>query len=384
MSFEQALRAFTLWLRAERGLSPHTQRAYVSDVAQLAAFVGPGVAPARVTPALVRAHLADLHRTRHAASLARKLHALRSFFRFLVREGVATLDPTAALPGPKLPPRLPRPLAVDDCEALATTAARPRAGPPAARGRGPSTARTRPSTARGRAPGEPPSRMLRDCALVELLYGAGLRVGELVALDVRDVDLRSGDVRVWGKGGKERVVPLPAAARAALRAWLDSRRREGVLAEPLFTSLRGGGRGSPAPRRLGERDVRRVLSAIAQRAGVADHVHPHRLRHSYATHLLDMGADLREIQELLGHASLSTTQKYTAVSVDRLLQVYDGAHPRARGPARAQAEGPRSAAGGPSPRARGPARAQAEGPRSAAGGPSPRARGPARARGVDR
>ena len=353
MTFDQALRAFALWLRAERGLSPHTRRAYVSDVTQLAAFVGQGVVPARVTPALVRAHLADLHRTRHAASLARKLHALRAFFRFLVREGVAALDPTAALPGPKLPPRLPRPLAVDDCEALATTAARSRA----TNETGARAVRTaRPLAVSG------PARVLRDHALVELLYGAGVRVGELVALDVRDVDLRSGDVRVWGKGGKERVVPLPAAARDALCAWLDSRRREGVRGEPLFTSLRRGGAKEAASRRLGARDVRRVLSAIAQRAGVADHVHPHRLRHSYATHLLDMGADLREIQELLGHASLSTTQKYTAVSVDRLLQVYDSAHPRARAAARAQAEGPRSAAGDTSPRARAAARARVSHP----------------------
>jgi len=312
MNFEQAIRAFSLWLRAERALSPHTQRAYVSDVAQFAAFVGEEVPLAQVTPALLRAHLAALHRTLSPASLARKLQALRSFFRFLVREGAVTRDPTAQLPGPKTPARLPRPLAVDDCEALARAAARPRARP-------------RQGTA-----GAASARTLRDCALVELLYGAGLRVGELVALDVRDVDVQSGDVRVWGKGGKERIVPLPAAARDAMAAWLAHRRREGVLGEPLFVSLRRGARLPERPHRLGERDVRRVLGSVAARAGVFDRVHPHRLRHSYATHLLEMGADLREIQELLGHASLSTTQKYTAVSVDRLMQVYDRAHPRAK------------------------------------------------------
>ena len=183
---------------------------------------------------------------------------------------------------------------------------------------------------RGRSAGShEPRKELRDRALVELLYGAGLRVGELVALDVRDVDLHRGDVRVLGKGGKERVVPLPAAAREALAAWLEARRGPGLLAEPLFTSLRP--RPRAAPRRLGARDVRRILDGRARGAGVADHVHPHRLRHSYATHLLDMGADLREIQELLGHASLSTTQKYTAVSAERLSEVYDRAHPRAHG-----------------------------------------------------
>jgi integrase/recombinase XerC len=152
-------------------------------------------------------------------------------------------------------------------------------------------------------------------------------VGELVALDVRDVDARRGEVRVMGKGRKERVVPLPAQARAALRDWLAARERPGILAEPLFTSLVRRGRGG---RRLGERDVRRVLAARARAARIAEPVHPHRLRHSYATHLLDMGADLRAIQELLGHASLSTTQKYTAVSAERLLEVYDRAHPRAK------------------------------------------------------
>jgi integrase/recombinase XerC len=196
---------------------------------------------------------------------------------------------------------LPRPLAVDDCQVLMA--------PPAAE--------------------EAPSRVeLRDAALAELLYGAGLRVGELVALDVRDVDLTRGEVRVMGKGGKERVVPVPAAARAALAAWLRPRRNAGVLGEPLFTALRA--RRGERPRRLDARDVRRRLARRALAAGLADRVHPHRLRHSYATHLLDMGADLRAIQELLGHASLSTTQKYTAVSAERLVAVYDRAHPRAR------------------------------------------------------
>ena len=165
-------------------------------------------------------------------------------------------------------------------------------------------------------------------AMFELLYGAGIRVGELVALDVRDFDEHRDEVRVWGKGGKERVVPVPGEAKRALRRWLDTRRHAGVRAEPLFPSLRvpkGG-----APRRLDPRDVRRRLHRRALEAGVLERVHPHRLRHSYATHLLDMGADLRAIQELLGHASLSTTQKYTAVSAERLVAVYDQAHPRAR------------------------------------------------------
>jgi integrase/recombinase XerC len=303
MSFTESVRAFDLHLRGERNVSPHNRRAYVSDVGQLADFVGQEVEPAAVTATHVRAFLAELHSRRHPATLGRKLSALRSFFRFLVREGACALDPTAGIPSPRTPKRLPRPLPVDDCETLIE------------QDRAPRTTRSQ----------------LRDRALVELLYGAGLRVGELAALDVRDLDLRRGDVRVTGKGGKERVVPLPSAAREALEAHLAARRAPGILAEPLFTVLRPR-RGGPL--RLGPRDIRRILKARGRRAGIVDRVHPHRLRHSYATHLLDMGADLREIQELLGHANLSATEKYTAVSADRLLEVYDRAHPRARKPRR--------------------------------------------------
>ena len=313
MTFEEAIRSFELHLRAERNLSPHTRRAYLSDVRQFAASATTALRPDTVRVDDVRAFLADRHRSQSATTLGRKLAALRSFFRFLVREGHREADPSVGIPAPRAARRLPNPLAVDDCHVLAEALAvesRPDAGIAAGE-------RTR--TDRG---------ALRDRALVELLYGTGIRVGELVALDVRDIDLHRGDVRVWGKGDKERVVPLPEATRNALRDYLDQRRRPGVLAEPLFTSLRS--RKGEMPRRLDPRDVRRILRTRAQRAGVVDRVHPHRLRHSYATHLLDMGADLRAIQELLGHASLSTTQKYTAVSAERLLEVYDRAHPRAR------------------------------------------------------
>ena len=180
-------------------------------------------------------------------------------------------------------------------------------------------------TRRRRCRGGEPER--RDRALVELLYGAGLRVSELSALDIADVDLARGDVRVFGKGGIERVVPLPLETRRALESYLAARAAGRAPGAPLFTALRPR-RGTP--RRLGVRDVRRVLRRRARAAGVAGRAHPHRLRHSYATHLLDMGADLREIQELLGHASLATTEKYTAVSMERLAEVYDRAHPRAR------------------------------------------------------
>jgi integrase/recombinase XerC len=301
MSFGDAIRSFDLYLRAERNLSVHTRRAYRSDVEQFCATLAEGAAPESVTGEQVRGFLADLHGRRHPATVGRKLAALRAFYRYLQREERCALDPTAGIPTPRTPKRLPTPLPVDDCETLMESLSD--AATPADR---------------------------RDRALLELLYGAGLRVGEAVGLDVRDVDLHRGDVRVLGKGRKERVVPLPAAARQALDVWIKARRGPGVLAEPLFVSLRRGG----APRRLSERDVRRVLRRRAQRAGIAGAVYPHRLRHSYATHLLDMGADLREIQELLGHASLATTEKYTAVSAERLVEVYDRAHPRARAGAR--------------------------------------------------
>jgi integrase/recombinase XerC len=299
VSWEEALAAFARFLRAERAFSAHTQRAYLSDVRQLAAALGGS--PARVRADDVRGFLAAQHRARSPATLGRRLAALRAFFKLLVRDGVRRADPTLGLPAPRAPRALPRPLAVDDCAALLE----PAAAPASARDLG----------------------ALRDQAMLELLYGAGVRVGELVALDVRDLDLVRGEVRVWGKGDKERVVPLPEAARGALRAYLDRRRTPGVLAEPLFPSLRTG-RGAK-PRRLDVRDVRRRLRRRALAAGLVGRVHPHRLRHSYATHLLDMGADLRAIQELLGHASLSTTQRYTAVSAERLVAVYDRAHPRA-------------------------------------------------------
>jgi integrase/recombinase XerC len=294
--FAREIQAFERHLAVERNFSPHTRRAYAADLRQLAAFLGPGADPARVEPADVRAFLADCHRRLSAATVGRKLAALRSFFGHLVRSGARGADPSLGLPAPRAPRRLPRPLAVDDCELLAE--------------------------------GAPAAASARDLALVEVLYGAGLRVAELCALDRDHVDLARSELRVLGKGSRERVVPLPAAAGAALARYLAEERGPAGRGAALFVSVRrvrGG-----APRRLGPRDVRRLLRRRAREVGIPDRVHPHRLRHSYATHLLDMGADLREIQELLGHRSLATTQRYTAVSAERLVDAYDRAHPRAR------------------------------------------------------
>ena len=307
MKWKQSMDEFERYLRVERAFSIHTRRAYLSDVAQLADFATTAIEPDQVDAELVRSWLAGLYGERSAATLGRRLAGVRAFFRFLQREGQVALDPTAGLPVPKTPKRAPRPLSVDDCFALADE---------------------KPASAPEKLSPRQILARLRDAAIVELLYGTGIRVGELVALDVRDVDLHRGDARVMGKGGKERIVPIPQQARTALATWLEVRRHPGVLAESLFIVLR---KNKPTEsRRLGARDVRRILEKRAKAGGLQDHVHPHRLRHSYATHLLDMGADLREIQELLGHASLSTTQKYTAVSVEHLRQVYDRAHPRAR------------------------------------------------------
>lgn len=313
MNWSQAVDGFGRHLGIERGLSPNTRRAYESDVRQLTVHTGSGVPPAKVDADHVRAWLASLHRRRSPATMGRKLASVRCFFRWLVREGVRADDPTAGLPMPKLEKRLPRPLSIDDCEQLITKDER---------------AVNQPVPEGGDRARRHAWMKLRDRALVELLYGTGIRVGELVELDVRDLELRAREVRVMGKGGKERVVPIPEQARLALSAWLDVRRHPGLMSEPLFISLRA--RREEKPRRLAAREARRILRERGLRADLGEHVHPHRLRHSYATHLLDMGADLREIQELLGHASLSTTQKYTAVSVEHLRDVYDRAHPRSR------------------------------------------------------
>jgi integrase/recombinase XerC len=312
MNWSKAIEGFGRYLGAERNLSPHTRRAYASDVRQLTVHTGSKVVPAKIDPDHIRAWLASLHRRRSPATMGRKLASVRCFFRWLIREGVVQNDPTAGLPMPKLEKRLPRPLSVDDCEQLITNDRRES---------------RQPAPAGGDRERRAAWMKLRDRALVELLYGTGIRIGELVALDVRDLELRAQEVRVIGKGNKERIVPIPEQARLALGAWLEIRRHPGVMSEPLFISLRPRREGGP--RRLAAREARRILGERAVRADLDQHVHPHRLRHSYATHLLDMGADLREIQELLGHTSLSTTQKYTAVSIEHLRDAYDQAHPRA-------------------------------------------------------
>lgn len=286
-----AVGAFLRYLAAERGASRHTVRSYRADLADCAAFLAArGLGSlADADARALRAYLADLHERGLArSSVARHLATLRSFYRFLLRRGHARANPAAQLASPRLPKRLPTYLPIDESEALL------------------------------RADFSASPTGARDRAVLELLYATGVRVAELAGLDVEDVDLREGAVQVLGKGGKERIVPLGRKAVEALRAYLAGRE---TTTGPLFRNARGG--------RLTVRSIHRIVRARARAAGLHRRVTPHTLRHTFATHLLDAGADLRLIQELLGHARLGTTQKYTHVSTDRLMKVYDAAHPRA-------------------------------------------------------
>jgi integrase/recombinase XerC len=295
---QSLLARFDRHLAIERNLSPHTRRAYLRDLEQFRRFLEttPG-APAgeeairRVDRLVLRRYLALLHRTHRKASIGRKLAALRTFFRFLIREGTLAANPGEMVGTPRRETYLPKTLSVDETFALIE------------------------GQLRDDLPG------LRDRAILELLYSSGLRIGELTALNVASLDLREGLVRVVGKGRKERIVPVGSKAREALRRYLEGRGNP-ADGDPLFLNRRGG--------RLTPRSIQRHLKVHLLQAGVLREATPHSLRHSFATHLLDGGADLRAIQELLGHASLSTTQKYTQVSVDQLMKVYDQAHPRSR------------------------------------------------------
>ncbi|HBH02333.1 MAG TPA: tyrosine recombinase XerC [Candidatus Rokubacteria bacterium] len=283
------LAAFLRHLALEKDASPHTLRSYRSDLLEFQR-VGGGRRLADVDARAVRAFLAHLHaRGLDPASVARKLAAVRSWFHFLVRRGVLARNPAREVRGPRLPRKLVSFLPIDEATALVE----------------------------GRALGG--AARARDLAILELLYASGLRVSELAALDVGDVDLAEQTVRVLGKGRKERIVPFGAKAARALGVHLAAL---GAARGPFWRNGRGG--------RLTARAIHTIVRRSARAAGIAQRVSPHTLRHTFATHLLDAGADLRAIQELLGHSRLSTTQRYTHVSADQLMRVYDAAHPRAR------------------------------------------------------
>lgn len=300
MQLDRAVDEYLRHITIERGLAEHTLSAYRRDLAKYAQWLADQgiVDTADVTQAVVAefaAQQASADPAPAASSLARLQSSVRGLHRFLVREGAAAEDPTGRIRPPKPPKRLPKALTIAQVEALL-------AAPP---------------------PDEPIG--IRDRALLELLYATGARVSEAITLDVDD--LAHGDVlRLRGKGSKERIVPLGSFARTAIDAYL-TRVRPALAAKGTATpKLFLGARGAP----LSRQSAWLVLQAAAERAHLAAHVSPHTLRHSFATHLLQGGADIRVVQELLGHASVATTQIYTHVSVDTLRDVYALAHPRAR------------------------------------------------------
>jgi integrase/recombinase XerD len=292
-------------LAVERGLSEHTLAAYRRDLRRYAAFLTHRDVhdPGAIEEATIRSFVASLSASTHgpddapyrATSVARTLSAVRSFHRFLLREGITDRDPAVGVPQPRLPRSLPRPLPVEDVRRLLE------------------------------APDEGSPTGLRDRAILELLYGSGLRISELTGLDVDDLDLEEGSVRVLGKGGKEREVPLGSFGRDSIGAYL-TRGRPALASTAtrgaVFLNARGG--------RLSRQSCARLLGHYVRRAGIERRVTLHTLRHSFATHLLEGGADVRVVQELLGHASVATTQIYTLVTARHLREVYEESHPRAR------------------------------------------------------
>jgi integrase/recombinase XerC len=285
-----AVDAFATHLRVERHASPHTLRAYLADVRQFLERTG-GLAG--VGPDAVRHWLRTLDGATARTSIARKLAAVRAFFRFCTRTGRLTRDPTAGIATPRVRRSLPTHLSLDDVDRLL------------------------------RVPRGDSLAGLRDRAMLELFYSSGLRVSELVGLDWERLDADSGAVRVLGKGRKERVVPVGRPALRALESYRVACAGAGLAATrgPVFRNRAGG--------RLTARSVDRVMARHVAASGTPAKATPHALRHTFATHLLGAGADLRAIQELLGHASLSTTQRYTHVDLRRLMDAYDRAHPRA-------------------------------------------------------
>jgi integrase/recombinase XerC len=304
---KETLRGFLQYLR-NRNVSPHTLAAYESDLAQLLKFIAQmketqvdKLRPADVDVSAIRAFMGELHRNRISpSSAARKLSAVRTFFRFLRREDLVDSDQSALVSSPKQGVTVPSHLTIDEMNRLLEM--------------------PDPSTPLGR----------RDRAILELFYASGLRLSELCGLDLEDVNLSGRMVRVMGKGRKERLVPFNTATTDALREWLKDRSGSGKREEgrgkrgakaPLFLNYRG--------ERLSARSVDRLVRRYVAACGAKFGISPHALRHSFATHLLARGADLRAIQELLGHARLSTTQRYTHVNAAQLIQVYKKSHPRA-------------------------------------------------------
>ncbi|HYA97086.1 MAG TPA: tyrosine recombinase [Methylomirabilota bacterium] len=333
-SLSKTIQRFLDYLRSVRNSSPLTILHYGRDLAQFVQFLSP---PGAEPPALngvrhqvIREFVVHLH-DRHLAksSIARKLAALRSFFKFAVREGLLSESPARLVPAPKLPRRVPSVLSAEEINLFLNELSRMHAAA------APLLPAPEDPSRPARRPGDSALFLRRDRALLELLYAAGLRVSELTGLNLADIDRKERILRVRGKGNKERIVPYGSKAQEALQAYwplrdallLESkpararRAAEPPNAEPVFLNYAGG--------RLTQRSVGRILKKYLRLVNVNWDLHPHSLRHAFATHLLADGADLRAIQELLGHQSLSTTQKYTHASIRQLMEVYDKAHPHA-------------------------------------------------------
>ncbi len=306
----KVIEMFTRWLATEKGYSEHTVSGYQRDLREFYKHLSESgkkvkqesktksIIPDDITSTQVRKFIVSLHGRNSAATVARKISALKTFFRFSERHKLIKKDPLSGITGPKIGRFIPVFLTVDETFALLEV------------------------------PCEKDSYPLRDKAILELLYSTGMRVSELVSRNVTDLDFTEEVLTVRGKGKKERLVPVGRPAIEAARCWLPERRQliqqraergREIETEALFLN----GRGS----RLTTRSVERLVKAYGERAGISQTVTPHALRHSFATHLLEMGADLRSVQELLGHSSLSTTQRYTHLTLDHLADVYDKSHP---------------------------------------------------------
>jgi integrase/recombinase XerC len=306
-ALQDLIDAFIETLFSAKGYSSNTCRAYRHDLEEFAGFLAgegeerqaPPRQPSQVRAAdvetlSIRGYLGVLHRRNQKATIARKLAALRSFFRYLVKQGIVTDDPTSLILTPKHQRTIPTYLAIDDMFRLLDA--------------------VETDTLLGQ----------RNRAIFETIYSCGLRVSELAQMNVQNVDVAGGSVKVHGKGAKERMVPIGKKALASIKAYRQRLQKEAGIAStaegPLFFNKNKG--------RLSPRSIARILNKLARDCGLAVPISPHALRHTFATHMLDAGADLRAVQELLGHKSLSTTQRYTHVSIDRLMEVYDKSHPR--------------------------------------------------------
>ncbi len=304
---EQDIKDFANHMQIERNLSVHTSKGYICDLKQFMNYVqnaveehGQKASAATVDHMQVRGFLRSLYVAKlKKVTIARKLAAVRAFYKYLLREGRITRNPAELVHTPSPEKHVPRVLSVDEILLILNLSFRD----------------------------EPLE--IRDRAIMELFYSTGIRLSELVGVNITDINFSQGLIKIRGKGRKERLIPVGRAALAAIELHLKGRAGHPVekagegSAGPLFLNARG--------QRLTTRTVARIVDRIVARSGINRKISPHALRHSFATHMMDAGADLRAIQELLGHESLSTTQKYTAVSISRLMEVYDRAHPKARG-----------------------------------------------------